>query len=167
MHRTKVQPKKFYIWGLEGTTVGTVFYFLILFLNDGTPLILEQLSYFSSFLFAILLIFIISIFFGLIYSFLMIQFTSRNFITTDDLWKTIILGSIFGLIVYFTKVLALFSWLIDLSISTAIIQLINLEKETWLELLGNLIFGIVTAVIVRTAYEKYIGGFKLNTLPNK
>ena len=163
MQRKEIRPKKFFLWGLEGALIGGLIYFLILLLNDETPLILSRLSYNSSFIFAILLIFVISIFFGIVYAIIMLQLHSRNIITTDNFWKTLILGSLFGLIVYLVKEIALFSWYFGLPADTVIMGLIDIEKETWLEFIGNIAFGIISAVFFGTTYERYIKGFKLST----
>ena len=41
--------------------------------------------------------------------------------------------------------------------------LIDIEKETWLEFIGDVIFGIISAVFFGTTYDRYIKGFKLIT----
>ena len=161
MQKQEIRPKKFFLWGLEGALIGGLMYFLILLLNDETPLILSKLSYNSSFIFAILLIFIISIFFGIVYAIIMLQLYSRNMIITDKFWKTLILGSFFGLIAYFVKEIVLFSWYFGLPADTVIMGLIEIEKEIWLEFIGDIIFGIISAVFFGITYERYIKGFKL------
>jgi hypothetical protein len=96
----------------------------------------------------------------------MIQLNSRNIVSTDTIIKTLILGVLFGLSVYIIKEFAVFSWYLGLPSDTVIMGLVNLERETWLEFIGDILFGITIALIVRIGYERYIRRFKFSVKEN-
>jgi hypothetical protein len=163
MQENDVELKELILWGIYGGIAGGIIYSSILLLTNHLPIIASQMNVSGSISFGLLVNYLACMVLGVIYAVILFQFDSWSLIDFNNRGETIILGLMFGFLVYVFEEVTILTWIMGLPFDTAIKDLLLFDWNAWFELIGDFIFGIVLAMVVWSIHERYFDHLKDHT----